>query len=220
MLYRLEVENFYSIRGPADIDLRIADNVPEYPERFDELFPGADDRAPRVASFFGPNASGKSNVLKALAFLAWFGRESFQLQPNASLPYERFNDVEAQQSPTRLAAEFSGLMDLTAEQSDQNTGFGTWRYELQMDARDGRNCVTHEVLRQKINGRGKWTRVFERSADGTVQAGKAFGLAGYSMVTDKVRDNASLISTLAQFDHKPSLRLREAAARILPQYSR
>jgi hypothetical protein len=34
------------------------------------------------------------------------------------------------------------------------------------------------------------------------------------MVIDKVRDNASLISTLAQFDHKPSLRLRDAARTI------
>ncbi len=31
------------------------------------------------------------------------------------------------------------------------------------------------------------------------------------MVIDKVRENASLIATLAQFDHKPSLRLQELA---------
>jgi hypothetical protein len=45
--------------------------------------------------------------------------------------------------------------------------------------------------------------------------GKAFALGGFSMVTDKVRDNASLVSTLAQFDHTPSLRLREAARDIV-----
>jgi AAA domain, putative AbiEii toxin, Type IV TA system len=214
MLYRLEIENFYSIRDPAEIDLRIADNVPDFPGRFDRLFPGSSERAPRVVSFFGPNASGKSNVLKSLAFLAWFGRESFQLQPQASLPYERFNDTEAQLRPTRLAVEFSGPMDLTATTIDASTSYGTWRYELEMAARNGRNCVSHEALRQKPDGKGKWTRVFERDADGEVQAGRTFGLAGYSMVTDKVRDNASLISTLAQFDHKPSLRLRDAAATI------
>jgi hypothetical protein len=35
------------------------------------------------------------------------------------------------------------------------------------------------------------------------------------MVIDKVRNNASLISTLAQFDHKPSLRLQEIARTIV-----
>jgi len=214
MIYRLEIENFYCMRDPAVIDLRIAENVPDVPGRFDPLFPRADERAPRVIAFFGPNASGKSTVLKALAFMAWFARDSFQLQPNASLPYERFNDAEAQSLPTRLAVEFSGPVDLAADIGTEGTIYGTWRYELEMKGREHGNSVVREALRQKPLGKGKWTRVFERSAGGLTEAGKMFGLAGYSMVIDKVRDNASLISTLAQFDHKPSLRLRDAAARI------
>ena len=75
MLYLLEIENFYSIRTKQTVDLRIGDAVSDEPGRFDKLFPGSKERASRVVAFFGPNASGKSTVLKALAFIAWFARE-------------------------------------------------------------------------------------------------------------------------------------------------
>lgn len=210
MLYRLEISNFYSIREPQVIDLRIGDGVADSPGRFDPLFVGAKERASRVMALFGANASGKTTVLKALAFLGWFAKDSFQLQPHISLPCQCFNDDESQSLPIRLAVEFGGPLDPTVEKIDETTAQGTWRYEIEIINRESRFVVASENMRQRASGRGKWTRVFERSGD-RVQTGKGFSLAGYSMVTDKVRDNASLISTLAQFDHKPSLRLREAA---------
>ena len=214
MLYRLEIENFYSIRQPQVIDLRVADNVPDSPGRLDRLFPGSSERASRIVAFFGPNASGKSTVLKALSFLAWFAQHSFQLPPGAALPCERFNDAEGFAAPIRLAAEFSGALDPTVENVTDHTPQGTWRYEVALVLKDGRFVVASEALRQRAHGKGKWVRVFEREGD-VVQAGKIFALAGYSMVIDKVRDNASLISTLAQFDHQPSLRLRQSASTIV-----
>lgn len=213
MLYRLEFSNFYSFRKPQIVDLRVGDGVPETPGRFDPLFPNSKERAARVAAFFGPNASGKSTVLKALAFIAWFARDSFQLQPNVRLPCERFNDAEALDEPIYLAIEFSGPLDVTTEVIKKSTAYGTWRYELEFVNKDGRFVVGSENLRQRADGKGKWTRVFERLGD-KVTPGKVFGLSGYSKVTDKVRDNASLISTLAQFDHKPSLQLQIAARSI------
>jgi len=214
MLYRLEVSNFFSIRRPQVIDLRIGANVPDTPERFGPIFEGSKERAPRVTAFFGPNASGKSTVLKALGFVAWFARDSFQLQPSAGLPCERFNDPDAMKEPVKLAIEFGSPIDLTVEEIDANTAFGTWRYEVELINTAGRFVVKEENLRQRNSGKGKWSRVFERSGDNVV-AGKGFGLTGYSMVIDKVRQNASLVSTLAQFDHKPSLRLQEAARSVI-----
>ncbi len=214
MLYLLEIENFYSIRTKQTVDLRIGEGVGDDPGRFDALFPGSKERASRVVAFFGPNASGKSTVLKALAFIGWFTQHSFQLAPNATLPCERFNDTEAQKEPLRLAIEFSGPLDLTIHEIDDNTEHGTWRYELIIKHAEGRYIVGSESLKQRPQGKGKWVRVFDRKGD-VIHGGKAFGLAGYARVIDKVRDNAGLISTLAQFDHKPSLRLRDAAQSIV-----
>ena len=215
MLYRLEIENFYSVRKPQAVDLRIGEGVPDAEGRFDPLFSGSKERASRVAAFFGPNASGKSTVLKALAFVAWFARDSFQLQPNAGLPIERFNDAEAANGPIKLAVEFSGPLDPTVARINDTVPQGTWRYEVHIVNKNGRFVVAEENLRQRPNGKGKWSRVFERSGE-TVLPGKGvFSLTGYSMVIDKVRDNASLVSTLAQFDHKPSLSLQQAARTVV-----
>jgi AAA15 family ATPase/GTPase len=82
VLHRLEIANFYSIRDPQLIDLRAASNAPDEPGRLAPIWPGASERAPKVVALFGANASGKSNVLKALSFLAWFAKDSFQLKPS------------------------------------------------------------------------------------------------------------------------------------------
>jgi hypothetical protein len=214
MLYLLEIENFYSVRTKQIVDLRIGEAVGDEPGRFDALFPDSKERAARVVGFFGPNASGKSTVLKALAFIGWFTRDSFQLAPNAPLPCERFNAAEAQKEPIRLAVEFSGPLDFTLDVINERTPHGTWRYELVIAQGPGRFVVASESLKQRPQGKGKWVRVFDRKGD-MIRSGKPFGLAGFSKVTDKVRDNASLVSTLAQFDHKPSLRLREAAQSVV-----
>jgi AAA15 family ATPase/GTPase len=211
MLYRLEIENFYSVYEPQVIDLRIGKGVPDAPGRFDVLFPGCEERASRVMAVFGPNASGKSTILKALAFVGWFVHGSFQLAPEANLPCERFNE-ERQKKPIRLAIEFGGPLDIT---TTEVTPYATWRYELVISTDDrGRNIVFSESLKQRPDGKGRWVRVFDRERD-EIQSSKTFSLKGYNRVIDKVRDNASLISTLAQFDHPASLRLRAAAQRIV-----
>src|SRR4029079_3870559 len=89
------MKSFNASRTRQTVDLRIGEGVGDEPGRFDALFPGSKERAARVIAFFRSNASGKSTVLKALAFIGWFTRDSFQLAPNATLPCERFNDAEA-----------------------------------------------------------------------------------------------------------------------------
>ena len=102
MLHLLKIENFYSILEPQCIDLRVAANVPDTPGRFAPLWKGSMERAPKVVAIFGPNASGKSTVLRALSFIAWFVRDSFSIQPDAPLPFERFNNRLGQSQPARL----------------------------------------------------------------------------------------------------------------------
>lgn len=215
MLYRLEIENFYSIRHPQVVDLRIGDAVPEECGRFDPIFTGSSERASRVAAFFGPNASGKSTVLRGLTFLMWFVQHSFQgLAPATSLEPVPFNCKGAHEAPMRLAIEFGGPLDLNFEKISDDDPHGTYRYELVMQRHGTRTSVVSESLKQRRDGKGKWIKVFERVGS-KVSAGKAFELGGYSLVFDKVRDNASFIATLAQFDHKPSKNLQDTAKTII-----
>jgi len=113
VLYRVEVENFYSIREPQVIDLRVAANVPDTPGRFAPVWPGSEERAPKTVAIFGANASGKSTVLKIVAFLANFLLHSFAAPPTQRIMFDRFNDAEAFGQPTRLTVELGGLLDLS-----------------------------------------------------------------------------------------------------------
>src|SRR4029077_13719772 len=122
MLFRLELENFYSVRDLQVIDLRLADNVPDIPGRFAPIHPGSKERAPKVVTIFGPNASGKSMVLRALTFLSWFVQNSFLGLPAASdqpppgtvfQPCERFYSRDASKKLTRLCAHFTGALNFS-----------------------------------------------------------------------------------------------------------
>src|SRR5271166_4475146 len=131
MISRLEISNFYSLKDLQTIDLHVSAGVAETSGRFAPPWKGANDRAAKVVAFFGPNASGKSNVLRSLGFLSWFVAQSFHLQPGAPLPYQRFNDEEAQGLPTRLAIQFAGPAD-PSKTNDPQTLQCCYAYEVVM----------------------------------------------------------------------------------------
>src|SRR5438105_906138 len=177
MLYRVEIANFYSIRDPQVIDLRAASNVPDELGRLAPAWRGSTERIPKVIALFGANASGKSNVLKALAFLAWFVKESFRAAPEAWMPYSRFNDDEALDLPTRLAVEFGGLADLNRA-GDPDAPQCRYAYEVSLGGpRHTPQKVLHESLRYWPPNAGRAVRLFERNASGKVIFGKAFRLS-------------------------------------------
>ena len=74
MLLRFTVENMFSFQGCETLDL-VA--VKSCKERLDDAtFPvcvaGEDRRALKVVAFYGANASGKSNLLRAFHLFAEF----------------------------------------------------------------------------------------------------------------------------------------------------
>lgn len=219
MIYRLEIENFYCIRESQILDLTVPRTTPDNPERFAPIFRASELRAPKVVAVYGSNGSGKSTVLKALALLAWFLRDSFQ-HTAPGIPCERFNDEESANRPVRLAVEFGGMMELSTSAVEKNAeGLaipqGTYRYELEFRTQDGAvRSVSKESLRQRREGGGKWLRVFERQSGRKLLGSNVFPLTGYAKIIDKIRDNASVVPTLALFEHEPSQVLVNAAKHV------
>lgn len=211
MLHQLEIENFYAIRDPQVIDLRVASNVPDTPGRFAPLWKGSSERAPKVVGLFGANASGKSTVLRALSFIAWFARDSFNLAPGAPLPFLRFNCNDAVQERTRLAIQLAGVNPV-----DWLLGEVRYGYEVVLGrSPDGHDQVLREVMHYWAHDSGRKVRLFERDADGKVKTGPEFGMSGFTQALGKVlRPNASVISTLAQLQHGFATTLREAAQHV------
>lgn len=200
MLYRVEIENFYSIRERQVIDLRAAANVPEDPERLAPAWNGSEERVPKVVAIFGPNASGKSNVLRALSFVAWFAGESFFLPPGRRIPFQPFSDAECRSLPTRFLLEFGGAEEIDRI-GDPEARQCRYSYQLEIGGEDG-NQVLLEKLSYWPSKALKATQLFSRSSAGVTRSAKAFGLSGYTQAIEKIlRPNASLISTLNQLQH-------------------
>jgi AAA15 family ATPase/GTPase len=220
MIYRLEIENFYCIRDRQILDLTVPRTTPDSPERFAPIFEGSEIRAPKVVAIYGANGSGKSTVLRALALVAWFVKDSFQ-NSAPGIPCQRFNDEESANRPVGLAIEFGYAIELSKKAvSEAAEGHAVrqcvYRYELELGTKDGVVVtVNKEVLRQKRGGRGKWLRVFERKVGNKLLGSSVFSLSGYANVIDKIRDNASVVATLALFEHEPSQVLVAAAESVL-----
>ena len=206
MLHRLEIENFYSIRDRQIIDLRADANAPNDAGRLAPLWKGAVEKAPKVVALFGANASGKSNVLKALAFITWFVRDSFSAPRGARMPFERFNDAEALQAPTSIAVHDVGP-EWPAMPYSQEAKQCRYAYELTIGG-GAQQVVEREALFYWPARARRRLTLFERDVSGEVSAVGEFDLKGYRQALGKIlRPNASVIATLAQLDHPFSKRL-------------
>jgi uncharacterized protein len=220
VIYKLELENFYSFRDKQILDLSVPLTAPSDTERFGEIFAGSKIRAPKVVALFGANASGKSTILKAISFISWFVTRSFE-HSGTALPIERFNDLESSNRPVRLAIEFGGALNLSesavrAVLGKDVVSHGVYRYELELEAKDGFvGSVNKETLFQKPNGEGRWHRVFDRQVATKLLGSKQFSLSGFAQVIGKVPVNASVVSTLAKFRHQPSQLFISAANKVL-----
>lgn len=218
MLYKLEVENFYSIRDQQVLDLSVDGKVPDPEGRYAPIFEGAAVRVPKVIALYGANASGKTTVLRALEFIITMARDSVQRTVPGFVGCERFNDAESCERPIRLAIELGGIMNVSAEliqkaRSGEKVEHGVFRYELEIEVKEGvaRRILT-ESLRQKPQGQGKWQRLFERDADGLVKDSKAFSLSGYQHLVKTLADNHTVLSSFAKFQH-PAAQIFVDAAR-------
>lgn len=221
MIHLIEIENFLSIRDRQVVDLRVSGKVSDRFDRFAPIFPGATVRAPKVMALFGANASGKTNVLKALNFIVQFVRNPAVRAVSGTF-VERFNDEESKDRPIRFALELAGLMDASpdvVERADRGEAviYGTYRYELELAVQGGQvQHVAHESLRQRPNDRGKWQRVFERSGPKQALGSKAFPIQGFRHLLTTLDPVGSIVASFAQFQHPGALFLKGLADSAYP----
>lgn len=221
MLYKLEVENFFSLRDHQLLDLSIDAKVPDPENRFAPVFQGAALRAPKVVVLFGANASGKTTVLRALEFIASTMRDSVQRAAAGFHGCERFNDAESRDRPMRLAIEFGGVMHLTPEThqralAGESVERGVYRYELEIKVKEGvATSFRKETLHQKPNAQGKWQIVFTRDESGKVKGSKSFALSGYQHLVKTLAANHSVLSSFAKFQHPSAKLFVEMARKVI-----
>lgn len=194
MLRKLSIENYYSVKDRQTLDLAIARNATDPDGRFADLSSNSGLRVPRVAAIFGANASGKSTLLRAIAFLKYFVRDSADLSPDKRLPFLAFG-ADGDGGVTRLEIEIDSKVELSQELFPHR-GSAVFRYEVELAS--DRSRVLRESLSYLPFGRPR--KLFERTDDKVV-AGRDFGLPARHPIHSSVRPNASVISLLARFGH-------------------
>lgn len=197
MIHRIRIENFYSIRESQTLDLRVPGTAPDDP-RFRPSLSRPDVRLPTVVALYGANASGKSTVLRAVVSLIRFMVDSFDNPIDGGIPdFEPFLSAATASQPTRLSAEFD---------ASWIEGHSTLhRYELHIanHGPDQPRTVAYEALHHAP--KRHFVRVFERR-ENTVITGAPLGLKPDDPRLS-VRPNASVIATLAKFNHDVGTRI-------------
>jgi len=178
MLHSYNFSNFQSFREKVEVNLTINKKV-VMTEWMDDTPMG--DRVSKLLAVVGANGSGKTALLKPIAFINWFITHSFHTAPDADIPITPHAASKGEPIEMECTVDFDGKL---------------WRYELSCTPKQ----VLHEALYQK-EPRGRFSYVFVRDWDAESKAyivkQKDFGLAPQE--ARKVRPNVSFIAWAAQF---------------------
>lgn len=188
MIHRLRFANFHSFEEEAELsflqDGRASSNDLSAQSAVSER------RLNKVVAVFGPNASGKTNLIRPLSFLAGFIASSFSAGVDDPLPFEPhfFSEKLFRGEPEAdFRLEF-----------EASVGGKIRLYQYSLRATQKR--VLEEQLEVKTSSR--FSNVFHRLWDSETESysvqQKGFGLRAQQATA--VRPNASLISTAAQFN--------------------
>ncbi len=209
MIHEVRIENFFSIRDEQVLDLRVPGNAPKL-DRFRPAPSRPSTRLPTVVALYGPNASGKSTVLRTLSATIDFALNSFDSfsEDDEIYYFQPFGWQSSQLKPTKIWLEFD------APWLDKGQ-LKLFQYELHLNnigSPFGSKDVLYEALR--FSPEGKMRRVFERKGQKFTVSKKNFGLLEKDMRLQAIRPNASVVSTLAKFNHRESADIRAGLARV------
>jgi hypothetical protein len=193
MLHFYAVKNSLSFRERAEVSFRLTQKASSRGWDEESI---TGHRLATAMAVVGPNGAGKTSLIKPLAFLNWFITHSFlQSQPTAPIP------IKPHFSMPNEPVEFE-------IEADDSNGI-LWRYVLKATP----ERVLHEAVYKKASKKGaKFSYVFVRDWDNAEEqySIKQDGFGLNPVEARKVRQNASLISTAAQYGVETALHLVSA----------
>ncbi|ERS87946.1 AAA family ATPase [Halomonas sp. PBN3] len=177
MIRTLQFSNFYSFRDDAEVSFEVGRQPAVSPY---DLAYADGSRGNKVVAVVGANGSGKTQLLKPLAFLSWFVADSFlSSEPKARIPFR----------PHALSPEVPTCFELTFD-----LGGEQYRYRLELNQQQ----VLHESLHLKTSRLFSYLFVREREGDGYTVKQKGFGFRSHQ--ARQVRGNVSLLAAAHMHD--------------------
>ena len=188
MLRSFTLQNFQSFKEPVRISLELNRHTPDDGR---SCISALGTRLSKAIAVIGANASGKTTLIKSLVFVDWFVKHSFHAKPDEPIP---------------LSAHFSAATEPSTFEVELELDGREWRYRLIAS----RDRVYHESLYSKQSRAFSYvfTREWNPERKGYTIRQQHFGML--QKEAEKVRENASLISTAAQYEVDLALKLVSA----------
>lgn len=200
MLYRISIENFFSIADCQELVLTVPNNTPDLPcfipSRSDK-----DIRLPTAVGLFGSNASGKSTVLRAIISTALFNIYSVDWKAGTlGTLFQPYRQKSWLNKPTIIIIEFDS-------QLIANNHPTKFRYEIQI-CNKADNFLDKTISCEALSyaPKGKFRNLFERNNQ-SFNFGTDFDITDKDQRKESIRPDASTICTLAKLNHQPSIHL-------------
>ena len=196
MIKKLVFSNFHSFAEETTIDFGLS----KKPTSSGYDISINEERWNKAIAIVGANGSGKTQMLKPLAFLSWFVSSSFLgSDPDDTIPCSPHAYHKDQ--PTRFE------LDFTLEGIDH-------RYQLELTPKE----VLSEVLFVKTSS--QFSYLFKREKAKTGYSFKQKGFPFAKTKAEELRSNASLISAAHSYDVKEARPLVEFFDRIQTNVNR
>ena len=194
MLHWISVSNYQSIRNEITLDFRVPGTTPENAWlRCPTQQPGV--RVPTVIALIGPNGSGKTAWLRALADTIRFAAYSYGNPPGYINHFPAFVSNEALEKPTRIEVEFDApWWDSSPDQPNR-----VFRYTLELH-RGTKNYLPDTVGYEALCDfpRGRLRRLVERRPYRPVYVAKDLSIKPSDDRLTSIPVNASVLSTLSR----------------------
>jgi hypothetical protein len=188
MIHSFSCKNFYSFKELTTLDFEVNNNAPENNGYF---LAKSGTRLSKVETVIGPNASGKTNLLKALPFLKWLIIDSFNTKPEDQIAVQSFAFGDAKDKPTELSVTF-----------EIDEKLYTYTFALDKQRILSEELSVTGFVKEKKGNKKLFTRSWDASTNQYVFEGENFGLPkGFE---ELLRNNASVIASSFRLNHTES----------------
>lgn len=193
MIHSFSCKNFYSFGDSATVNFVVNEKAPNNNGYFTTP---SDIRLSKVETVLGPNASGKTSLMKALPFLKWLIADSFSIKPTAPMPVKPFAFGDKKEKPIELAVEFEmeGSIYTYSFVIDEKK---ILEEELKIKNKSISKITSKKIFSRKWNKKDKKYKLDDKNFD----LPKEF--------EEALRTNASIVSLAVQFRHKESQKISD-----------
>jgi len=188
MIHSFSCKNFYSFGESAEVSFVVNDNAPQNNGYFTATSGG---RFSKVETVIGPNASGKTNLLKVLPFLKWLIIDSFNFKPEDLIVIQPFAFGELNKKPSELSVVF-----------EMDGQVYTYDFMLTKERILSEKLERSTFVKEKKGTQKVFSRNWNDSKNHYDFEGENFKLP--KEFESLLRKNASVIGTAARLNHKES----------------